>query len=496
METFVWDPRFETGIALIDAQHRRLVALTNQLGEDLMQGSAPDDAVLQSLFGELAAYGREHFAAEEQLMRDRGVAADYLQAHIAHHQRFIEQLTMMWRARATLPRPADMLHGFLAAWLTVHILGEDQVMARQIERIAQGQDPAAAQLSEAGAGDPATAVLLKALERLYALVGEQNRALAQSNQQLEERVAARTEELAAAKARLEREQAELTQALSRMELAQRQLLQSEKMAAIGQLAAGVAHEINNPVGFVNSNLSTLEKYLQRLLEVIAAYEAHRQGGSRESLDAVLADADLDFIREDLPALLQESQDGLARVTKIVQDLKDFSHVDQAAQEPADLNAAMESTLNVVWHELKYKAEVVREYGQIPKVDCIPAQINQVFMNLLVNAAQAIAVRGKITVRSGADTTQAWFEIEDTGRGMDEAVRQHIFEPFFTTKPVGQGTGLGLSISYDIIVKRHGGTIEVRSQPGIGTCFRLTLPLRARPADAATDQPAVVTHPEN
>ena len=475
METFVWDPRFETGIPPIDAQHKRLVDLTNRLGKLLGSGEDPDDAPLQGLFGELAAYGRQHFADEEALMRQRGIAQSYLEQHLGHHRMFFEQLTTMWQSRSSLPHPAETLHGFLASWLTVHILGEDQQMARQIARIERGETAEAALQAERSNRDPATAVLLVALERLYALVGEQNRSLAQSNQKLEIRVQERTRELATAKERLEREQEELRQLLGKIEQAQQQLLQSEKMAAIGQLAAGVAHEINNPVGFVNSNMGTLEKYMRRLLDVIAAYEAHAAGGQRGALDQALRTADIEFIREDLPALLRESQDGLARVTRIVQDLKDFSHVDQSAQTLTDLNAEMESTLNVVWHEIKYKAEVIREYGKLPEIVCMPAQINQVFMNLLVNAAQAIEQSGRITLRSGLDGEYVWIEIEDTGAGMSQEVRQHIFEPFFTTKPVGKGTGLGLSISYDIIVKRHGGSIDVRSQPGVGTCFRIRLP---------------------
>jgi hemerythrin-like metal-binding protein/PAS domain S-box-containing protein len=298
--------------------------------------------------------------------------------------------------------------------------------------------------------------LLKHQEQLEALVAERTGALEQANRQLE------------------REQAELTALLHKVEEAQQQLLQSEKMAAIGQLAAGVAHEINNPIGFVNSNLSSLKHYVEQLLSVIAAYE----GGNGEAIGAARRAADLDFLREDLPALLAESQEGLGRVTRIVQDLKDFSRVDQTERQHADLNAAMQSTLNVVRNELKYKADVILELGEIPEVDCVPAQINQVFMNLLVNAAQAIQEHGRITVRSGVAGERVWFEVEDTGRGMSDAVRQRIFEPFFTTKPVGKGTGLGLSISYDIIVKKHRGYIDVDSEPGKGSRFRIWLPIKA------------------
>ncbi|WP_281983181.1 bacteriohemerythrin [Azonexus hydrophilus] len=291
-------------------------------------------------------------------------------------------------------------------------------------------------------------------------------------EQLEAQVEARTRELASTNRQLEREHAELTTLLGKIDETQQQLLQSEKMAAIGQLAAGVAHEINNPVGFVNSNLGSLKSYTGNLLRLIDAYES----GEPQAIAAARQAADLEFLREDLPSLLAESQEGLDRVTRIVQDLKDFSRVDQAEHQRADLNAAMNSTLNVVRNELKYKADVIVELGDIPEIDCVPAQLNQVFMNLLVNAAQAIPERGKIFVRSGVERDHVWFEIEDTGCGMSAETRQRIFEPFFTTKPVGKGTGLGLSISYDIIVKRHHGRLDVHSETGKGTTFRIWLPI--------------------
>ncbi|UCV16010.1 bacteriohemerythrin [Quatrionicoccus australiensis] len=311
-------------------------------------------------------------------------------------------------------------------------------------------------------------------------VTERHRAeenLLQYQNHLEELVVERTKQLATANGALEKDRQELEMLLSKIEEAQQQLLQSEKMAAIGQLAAGVAHEINNPVGFVNSNLGTLKTYVDSLFAVIDAYQAVDAGADRKMLEAAQQKADLEFLREDLPSLLLESQDGLNRVTKIVQDLKDFSRVDQAARQLANLNEALESTLNVVWNEIKYKAEVVRELGEIPEIECVPAQINQVFMNLLVNAAQAIEQRGSITLRSGLENGYVWFEFADTGKGMNAETAKRIFEPFFTTKPIGQGTGLGLSISYDIIVKKHGGRIDVSSEPGQGTTFRLWLPQR-------------------
>jgi two-component system, NtrC family, sensor kinase len=245
---------------------------------------------------------------------------------------------------------------------------------------------------------------------------------------------------------------------------QAQLLQSEKMASIGQLAAGVAHEINNPIGYVYANFNTLSGYVTELL-------AAAQGGS--SAKAL----DLAFLSEDLPDLLRETRDGLDRVAKIVRDLKDFSRVDTSdAWEAADLVAGLESTLNIVQNEVKYKATIERQLVPLPEVCCRPSEINQVFMNLLVNAAQAIPERGVIRLACGFDDAQVWIEVTDTGKGMTAEVRNRIFEPFYTTKPVGQGTGLGLSLSYTIMQKHH-GRIDVDSEPGRGTTFRITLPLR-------------------
>ena len=269
--------------------------------------------------------------------------------------------------------------------------------------------------------------------------------------------------------------------------AQNQLLQSEKMASIGQLAAGVAHEINNPIGFVSSNLVTLHGYVDDLLKLQDSYEKLESNPSdAEQLAAIRQQrqsADLDFLRQDIPALLRETTDGVQRVRQIVKDLKDFSHVDEAEWQQADLHGCLDSTLNVVWNELKYKAEVVKEYGELPPVDCIPAQLNQVFMNLLVNAAQAIAERGSIAIRTGCDGERVWVEVADSGQGIAPDHLKRIFEPFFTTKPIGKGTGLGLSVSYGI-VKKHGGHIDVSSEPGHGTTFRVWLPIARQPVDAA------------
>ncbi|WP_310491400.1 cache domain-containing protein [Dechloromonas sp.] len=266
-----------------------------------------------------------------------------------------------------------------------------------------------------------------------------------------------------------------------LENAQNQLLQSEKMASIGQLAAGVAHEINNPIGFVNSNLGTLKTYVDELLEVIRAYGAAdpilaEHPEINANIASIKAQADLDFMGEDIHSLLKESREGISRVTRIVQDLKDFSRIDSMDWAVANLEQGLDSTLNIVTNEIKFKADIVKEYAGIPGIECLGSQLNQVFMNLLVNAAQAIETHGTITLRTGTTNDAVWVEIADTGRGIPPENLKRIFDPFFTTKAVGKGTGLGLSLAYSIVQKHH-GKLEVRSEVGVGSCFRVEIPRR-------------------
>jgi PAS domain S-box-containing protein len=268
------------------------------------------------------------------------------------------------------------------------------------------------------------------------------------------------------------------------------LRQSEKLASLGQLAAGMAHEINNPVSFVHSNIGSLKEYFESLLRVLEHLETHEEliAGTGEpgrawvaEVDALKAQTDYAFLKDDIPALLAESLDGIERVRRIVQDLRDFSRAEGCQDwERVDLRAGLDSTLNIAKNEIKHRADVVREYGEMPLVECMPAQLNQVFMNLLVNAAQAMPEgrRGTITVRCGQAGDEVWVEVADDGAGIPPENLKKIFDPFFTTKPVGKGTGLGLSLSYGIVEKHH-GRIEVQSQPGAGTTFRITLPIAQR-----------------
>jgi signal transduction histidine kinase len=308
------------------------------------------------------------------------------------------------------------------------------------------------------------------------------KALRESRDLLEERVRTRTADLHAANDKLQQEKHSQAILIKRLEEAQNQLLQSERMASIGQLAAGVAHEINNPVAFVNSNLGSLQRYVMDMLKLLSAYgqsEASLTQTAVQEIKQLKTDADFEFLRDDIIPLLDDSLDGLKRVTRIVQDLKNFSHVDESERQWANLEEGLESTLRVVWNELKYKATVIKEFTGIAPVECFPFQLNQVFMNLLVNASHAIDTQGTITLRTGQDDCAVWVEVQDTGRGIKPENLAHIFEPFFTTKPVGQGTGLGLSVAYGI-VKKHNGRIEVKSDLGQGSLFRVILPKKLSP----------------
>jgi two-component system NtrC family sensor kinase len=272
----------------------------------------------------------------------------------------------------------------------------------------------------------------------------------------------------------------LEKAYTELQHKQSQLLQQEKMASIGQLAAGVAHEINNPMGFISSNLRSLGKYLDKIGAFNTALLEMVQSGSDVDLQAKLAELrkkmKIDFILGDIDGLLAESHEGAERVRRIVQDLKSFSHVDESDCKPFSINECLKSTLNMARNEIKYVAEVETEYDpDLPLLYCYPQQLNQVFMNMLVNAAHAIVGHGVIKISSVREMDDIVVRISDTGKGIAAENLNRIFEPFFTTKEVGQGTGLGLSISYDI-VKKHGGTMTVESEVGVGSTFVVRLPL--------------------
>jgi len=313
----------------------------------------------------------------------------------------------------------------------------------------------------------------------------------------ERRLEVVTRELTDANRSLVAANEELAGVMAELQSAQSKLVQSDKLACIGQLAAGVAHEVNNPVGYVSSNLNTLGEYVEDLLKYITACRdlvtacVNHDDTAPESARAVaeLADAiDLNHVVEDIEVLLAESNEGLSRVRKIVGDLRDFAHVDGPDLGPCDLNALMDKTISVAWNELKYKADVVRAYGEIPMATCYAGRIGQVLLNLLVNAAQAIEQRGEIRIQTGVDGDDIWIDVTDTGCGMSAETMDHIFEPFFTTKEVGQGTGLGLHVAYQIM-RSHDGAITVTSESGKGSRFRLQWPVAGPKEEGPIDDDA-------
>lgn len=310
--------------------------------------------------------------------------------------------------------------------------------------------------------------LVMLMDRFYRLAGE---------------VSSSRSALVEEKNNLKKAHEELESAYSELKAAQSQMLQREKMASIGQLAAGVAHEINNPMGFIISNLGTLGKYTEKLREFIWILEEGikecQSVKVSEDQDLKIANSrrslKIDYIHDDIGSLIKESLDGAQRVRKIVQNLKTFSRLDEAEYQMVDMNEELERVINILWNELKYKATLKRGYGDIPKTECNPGQLGQVFMNLLVNAADAIEEHGEITVKTWHEAGNIHVSISDTGSGIPEDKLGRIFEPFFTTKEVGKGTGLGLSIAYDII-KKHKGEITVKSDVAKGTLFTIRIPV--------------------
>lgn len=307
----------------------------------------------------------------------------------------------------------------------------------------------------------------------------------------------KSEEIQALKQRLtesahniENNNQRLRTTLEQLETTQSQMLQSEKMASIGQLAAGVAHEINNPTGFVNNNLKTLNSYQQELCALIARYRelfdalkisefAERfDDGLKEKFEIVSKmeqDIEIDFLLPDIIDLISDCREGARRIKKIVLDLKAFAHPGEEILQSMDINQGLESTLNVVNNEIKYKARVKTDFGNIPFVRAYPQQLNQVFMNILVNAAQAIVGKGDISIKTRTGEGCVEVAISDNGCGIPRENLSKIFNPFFTTKEVGKGTGIGMHIAHNI-VQKHNGTIEVQSEVGKGTTFLLRFPL--------------------
>ena len=278
---------------------------------------------------------------------------------------------------------------------------------------------------------------------------------------------------------IEDKNTELNKLLVDLREAQQQLVMAEKMASLGQLTAGVAHEINNPINFVSANIKPLKEDLADIVECINRYESVIRENKLEELFSGVQQfknkTDIAFSMKEIQDLLRGIEEGANRTSEIVKGLRNFSRLDQNVVKKANLNEGIESTLTLLHTVYKDRIEIIKDYGDIPEVECLPGQINQVLMNILSNAIQAIAEKGEIFIKTREEKSAVKISIRDTGGGMSDETKQKIFDPFFTTKEVGKGTGLGLSISYGIIEK-HQGKIEVNSVQGKGTEFIITLPV--------------------
>ena len=329
--------------------------------------------------------------------------------------------------------------------------------------------------------------LAQALNQLMGWVGQYTADLEEARQTLENRVEERTQALQQSEASLRQKADDLQCTLNELQQTQAQLIQSEKMSSLGQMVAGVAHEINNPVGFIYGNLKHAIQYTNDVMRLLDLYQSSYPTPNA-TIQATIEDIDLPFLREDFPSLIQSMEDGTTRIRDIVKSLRTFSRLDEAAIKEVDLHEGIDSTVTILHNRLKAKSDapevqVVRNYGHILPIECYAGQLNQVFMNILSNSIDALRMAPDILEPAITITTQTvdsdWIvvHISDNGPGISETILTRLFDPFFTTKPVGEGTGLGLSISYQIITEKHHGYLGCESISGQGARFTIKLPIR-------------------
>ncbi|MEN6423643.1 MAG: ATP-binding protein [Smithella sp.] len=304
--------------------------------------------------------------------------------------------------------------------------------------------------------------------------------------QMEEVLKKNQEELIRKNTEIDEQRKHIQHALERLEktyeelkASQLKILQQEKMASIGQLAAGVAHELNNPMAFISSNLGTLDKYVHRLMDFITTQseiiESLQDKTVVKKVDEKRRELKLDYVVKDIRGMIRESLDGSDRVKKIVHELNCFSRMDEEEYKEADIHECIESAITIVWNELKYKTTLEKDYGNLPRIKCYPRQMNQIFVNLLINAVHSIDEKGIIRIKTRRKNGSICMDVSDSGGGIPQENLAKIFEPFFTTKAPGKGTGLGLSITYEI-VQKHKGEITVKSEVGRGTTFTIKIPV--------------------
>lgn len=500
MAYMTWTEHFVTGVPLVDEQHKRLVDLVNEVAPHLVGVEHPDPIESAQVIGRLFEYADTHFRDEEAFMAETGLSPISVARHAVMHNGFVREVLALHRELEDGTLAGSTLLRFLSSWLTFHILGADQTMALQARLIAEGTDPERARLlaHEAEEADSAHAVLQGSLLELFALTQERSDALASANRELrkvslelaelntvlEAKVRERTADLVDANHALELERNRLVETLDELKRAELALIQSEKLRAVGQLAAGLAHEINTPLQVVGDSLAFLAEGATALRDTCADLAVQVDETQRVEVEQR---HETDYFSTGIEQAATRARNGITRASELVRAILEFAHPGGSQPVPTDLAHLLTNTLQVAHGQLD-EIPVELELGPLPQLYCHPTALAQAVMNLLLNGRDAIREarqriagdRGRLVVRARAETDHVVIEIEDDGTGIPEEVVPHLYEPFFTTRPVGQGVGQGLSATRSAVVDLHGGRLSHTTRRGEGTTFCIRLPLRPEP----------------